>query len=269
MEKGGGMFGKSGRLRKTVPLDPVYDAVILGAGIHGLAAAFFLAREQGMNQVAVIEKESVGFRCSALHTAVFRADQRTPENLRLYREGIGLWTELSREPGFSLMRSDCGVLSLAHSEKALSDLRTRAASAQLMGIESEMADLRQCKELVPALDISDRPAYPILGGMYHRSGGTVSREKAVRGLACAVSEQGVHIHQKTAVTGIGIEKGRVVSVDTDKGSISTPRVLDAGGDFSPHISAMAGIRLPVRIMTDSGSGFADSLSDCGAETERQ
>ncbi len=243
------MFGKSGRLWKDVPLNPVYDAVILGGGIHGLAAAFFLAREQGMNHVAVIEKDTVGFRGAGSYTAVFRADQRTPENLLLYNEGLGLWTELSRELDINPMLSDCGILNLAHSEKSLRDLRLRAASAHLMGIESEMADPRQCKELVPALDISDRPAYPVMGGMYHRHGGTVCRDTVIWGLAQGAAKRGVHIHQRTSVTGIGIEKGRVISVETDRGSIRTSRVLNAGGEYSPRISAMAGIRLPVHIMT--------------------
>lgn len=248
MKKGGAMFGKSERLWKKVPLNSVYDAVILGGGIHGLSAAFFLAREQGMTRVAVIEKDPVGFQSPVPHTALFRADQRTPETLLLHREGLGLWKELSRELDFNLMLSESGILNLAHSEKTLRDLRIRAASMQLMNIESRMADPRECKELVPALDISARGAYPILGGMYHPQGGTVCPESLLLGLARGAAGRGVHIHQKTAVSAIGIEKGKIFSVDTDKGSIRTRRVLNAGGDYSPYISAMAGIRLPVQMM---------------------
>jgi sarcosine oxidase subunit beta len=123
------------------------------------------------------------------------------------------------------------------------------ASAQFYGIESELLDPQQCKELVPALDISDQLIYPIFGGMYHPPGGTLRHDAVVWGLAKGAARLGVHIHQETEVTGIAVERGKVVSVDTNKGTIQTPRVLNAAGAYSTLIAAMLGIRLPIHALT--------------------
>lgn len=237
------------RLLQKHPLKERYDAVIIGGGLHGLATAYFLAKERGMTDVAVIERRHIGFGGSGRNTAIVRANQRTKENLPLYAEGLELWPKLTGELDFNLMFFNCGNLNLAHSEAALGSMRLLVASGQFHGIQSELVDAKQCKEIVPILDISDRPTYPVMGGMYHPPGGTVRHDAVVWGLARGASGYGVHIHQGTEVTGIQVEKGRVVSVETDKGKISTRLVLNAAGGYSTLIAAMVGIQLPIQVLT--------------------
>lgn len=244
------MFGKYQRLWKKPPLQSSYDAVIIGGGLHGLAAAYFLARNHGMNQVAVIEKRYIGFGGSGRNTAIVRANQRTKENLPLYDEGLKLWPKLTRELDFNLMFFDCGNLNLGHSESAMNALRLNAATAQFYGIDIEIIDARQVKEMCPLLDISDRPKYPIFGAMHHPPGGIVRHDALVWALAKGAAARGVHIHQQTAVTGIVVKNGKIDTVDTDQGRIHTPRVLLAAGGYSAQIAyEMLGIALPISVLT--------------------
>jgi len=242
------MLEKSPRLFGKSPFKSRYDTVIIGGGLHGLATAYYLARDQGMNNVAVIEKRYIGFGGAGRNTAIVRANQRTRENLPLYNEGLKLWPELTDQLDFNLMFFNCGNLNLAHSEAAMGALRLQVTSARFYGIESELLDARQCKALVPALDISDHLTYPIQGGMYHPPGGILRHDAVVWGLAKEATKLGVHIHQGTEVLGIGVEQGKVVSVATDRGKIRTRRVLNAGGGYSPLISALVGIRLPIHVL---------------------
>lgn len=242
------MLGKIKRLWGKSRLKSSYDAVIIGGGLHGVATAYFLARDHGMTDVAVIEKRYIGFGGAGRNTAIVRANQRTRENLPLYAEGLALWPVLMNELDFNMMFFNCGNLNLAHSEAAMGGMRLQVAAAQFSGIRSELVDARQCKELVPALDISDRLTYPIFGGMYHPPGGTLRHDAVIWGLAKGAARFGVHIHQGTEVLGIGVENGKVASVETDRGRIYTSRALNAGGGYSPLISSMVGVRLPVHVL---------------------
>jgi sarcosine oxidase, subunit beta len=244
------MFMKSRRLWKQVPQATSYDAVIIGGGLHGLATAYFLARTHGMTNVAVIEKRYIGFGGAGRNTAIVRANQRTQENLPLYKEALDLWPVLTRELDFNLMFYNCGNLNLAHSDAALKAMRLQVASAQYHGIDSRLLDAKECKEVLPALDISERPRYPIFGGMFHPPGGIVRHDAVVWGLAKGSAKRGVHIHQGTEVTGIGVEKGKIAWIDTDQGRINTPRVLNAAGGYSAGLSyQFLGQRLPISVLT--------------------
>jgi sarcosine oxidase subunit beta len=232
------------------PFRTAYDAVIIGGGLHGLATAYYLARNHGMHNVAVIEKKYIGFGGSGRNTAIVRANQRTQENLPLYQEALTLWPDLTRELNFNLMFYNCGNLNLCHSEAALTAARMQVASARFYGIRSELIDARQCKELVPALDISDRPRYPIMGAMYHPPGGIVRHDAVVWGLAKGAAALGIHIHQQTEVTGLGVRNGKIETVSTRRGKITTPRVLLAAGGYSAPISSqMLGFKLPISVLT--------------------
>ena len=243
------MSRKYERLWETPSFKSKYDVVIIGGGLHGLATAYYLARDQGITDVAVVEKRYIGFGGAGRNTAIVRANQRTKENLPLYLEGLRLWPRLTKELDFNLMFFNCGNLNLAHSEAAISALRMQVVSAQFFGIKSELLDARQCKELIPTLDVSDHITNPILGGMYHPPGGTLRHDAVVWGLAKEAAKKGVHIHQGTEVLGIGVENGKIVSVETDKGKIRTPRVLNAAGGYSTLIASMVGIRLPIEVLT--------------------
>jgi sarcosine oxidase subunit beta len=244
------MFQKFKRLWGKPPLKSSYDAVIIGGGLHGLATAYFLARNQGMTNVAVIEKRYIGFGGAGRNTAIVRANQRTQENLPLYKEALELWPVLTRELDFNLMFYNCGNLNLAHSEAALKAMRSSVASARFYGIDSRMVDPKECRELIPALDISGRPRYPIYGGMYHPPGGILRHDAVVWGLAKGAAELGTHIHQGTEATAIELENGRIVSVQTNMGKIITSRVLNAAGGYSAAVShQMLGLRLPISVLT--------------------
>lgn len=244
------MFGKYKRLWGKPQLKNSYDAVIIGGGLHGLATAYFLARSHGLTNIAVIEKRYIGFGGAGRNTAIVRANQRTQENLPLYKEALGLWPILTKELDFNLMFNNCGNLNLAHSEAALKAMRLHVASAQFLGVDSRLVDPKECKELVPVLDISQRPRYPIYGGMYHPPGGTVRHDAVVWGLAKGCAKFGMHIHQNTEVTGIGVENGKIVWVDTSEGKILTPCLLNSAGGYSAAISYhLMGVRLPISVLT--------------------
>ncbi len=244
------MLGQYTRFWGKPNLASSYDAVIIGGGLHGLATAYFLARSHGMSNIAVIEKRFIGFGGAGRNTAIVRANQRTKENIPLYAEGLKLWAQLTAELDFNLMFDNCGNLNLLHSEQAIGSARLQVASAQFHGVESEIIDQKQCKELLPALNLSQDIAFPIFGAMYHPPGGVVRHDAVVWGLARGAARAGVHIHQQTEVTGINIEHGRIVSVDTTAGRVQTPQVLNAAGGYSAEISSrMLGVRLPIEVLT--------------------
>ena len=238
------LWGKRPRLKSS------YDAVIIGGGLHGLATAYFLARDHGLTDVAVLDKRYIGFGGAGRNTAIVRANQRTGENVPLYKEALELWPILTKELDYNLMFYNCGNLNLLHSEAAMSAARLNIATAQFHGVESHLIDARQCREMMPALNISEDITYPILGAMYHPPGGILRHDAVVWGLAKGASKHGAHIHQQTEVTGIGVENNKIVSVETDQGKIKTPRVLLSAGGYSAAISSrMLGIKLPISVLT--------------------
>jgi sarcosine oxidase subunit beta len=136
-----------------------YDAVIIGGGLHGLASAYFLASRHGITDVASSEK-FIGCGAAGRNTAIVRANQRTQENVPLYKEALDLWPILTRELDYNLMFNNCGNLNLMHSESAMNAARMNVCTAQFHGIDSRLVDAKECKELVPALDVSEAAALP-------------------------------------------------------------------------------------------------------------
>jgi len=245
------MFGKYKPLWGRRPrFKSSYDAVIIGGGLHGLATAYFLARDYGMSDIAVVEKRFIGFGGAGRNTAIVRANQRTQQNVPFYKEALDLWPVLTRELDFNLMFYNCGNLNLVHSEAAVNAARMNVATAQFCGVESHLIDARQCKEMMPALNISENITYPIFGAMYHPPGGIVRHDAVVWGLAKGAAARGVHIHQHTAATGIGVENHKIVSVDTQHGKINTRRVLLSAGGYSAELAfRLLGIKLPISVLT--------------------
>ncbi len=240
---------KAGRLWRPEPLKRHYEVVIIGGGVHGLATAYYLARSHGIRDVAVLEGRYVGFGGSGRNTAILRANQRTPENVRLYDEALKLWPVLTDELDYNLMFFDCGILNLAHSEAAVSAFRLAVNTAGFLGVKSEMVDRQQCAEIVPGLDVSDRPAFPVHAGMYHPPGGTVRHDAVVWGLAKGASTHGVHIHQGCEVRGIDTDRGRVTGVRTTLGAIRCNRLGIMAGGYGAAVAAMLGIELPIHPLT--------------------
>ncbi|MBT4287823.1 MAG: FAD-dependent oxidoreductase, partial [Deltaproteobacteria bacterium] len=204
------MWGKRPQLKKS------YDAVIVGGGLHGLATAYFLATRHGITDVAIIEKRYIGFGGAGRNTAIVRANQRTQENVPLYKEALDLWPVLTKELDYNLMFNNCGNLNLMHSEAAMKAARMTISSAQFQGVESHLIDAKEAKELVPALNISRDITFPIHGAMFHPPGGVVRHDAVVWGLAEGAAKNGVQIHQQTEVTAINVEKGKITGVETSR-----------------------------------------------------
>ena len=239
---------KTKRLWAERPLKKSYDAVIIGGGVHGLSAAYFLARDHNLTNVAVLEKSYLGFGGSGRNASVVRANQRSKYGVRLHDEALKLWPQLMAEWDFNVMFFNCGNLTLCSSESTLAALRSNASTHQFLGVTTHVLDAKQCRELVPELDISDRPFCPIIGGVFHPPGGTVRHDAVVWGLAKGASRLGVHIHQLAEVKGIKMENSQVIGVETNQGIIHTPIVLNAAGGYSPLIAAMVGLKLPVNVL---------------------
>ncbi len=238
------MWGKKNKLKSS------YDVVLIGGGLHSLATAYYLAKEHGITDVAIIEKNYIGYGGAGRNTAIVRANQRTQYNVPLYKEALDLWPVLTRELDYNLMFNNCGNLNLMHSEAAMNAARMNVATAQFHGVESHLIDAKQAKELVPALNISDDITFPIHGAMYHPPGGVVRHDAVVWGLAKGAAKMGVEIHQHTEATGIQTKNGKVTAVVTDKGVINTKQVLlSAGGYSAALIHGFLGIKLPISVLT--------------------
>lgn len=226
-------------------LKGAYDVVIVGAGIHGLATAYYLAAKHGINRVAVVDKGYVGGGNSGRNTAIVRSNYLTPEGVRFYDRSVKLYENLSAELNFNVMFSQRGHLTLAHNDSSLRTMRWRAEVNKVEGIDSEVIGPEEIKRLVPYMDVSDTTRYPILGALYHPPGGTIRHDAVNWGYARAADALGVEIHQLTEVTAIDTRAGRVTGVTTDRGHIDTPVVINCTAGWASLISDMVGLRLPI------------------------
>jgi sarcosine oxidase, subunit beta len=236
---------------------PSYDVVIIGGGIHGLATAYYLAENHGIRNVAVLDKGYLGGGGSGRNTAILRSNYLTPEGVRFYDRSLELYRHLAADLNFNVMFSRRGHLTLAHNDSSLRTMRWRAEVNKLVGVDSEVIDPGQVKELVPHLDTAADTRYPILGALYHPPGGIIRHDAVVWGYARAADAHGVHLHQKTEVTGIDVAgrsgsgaridtAGRVVGVRTNRGRIAAPVVVNCTAGWSSTISDMAGVRTPIQ-----------------------
>jgi sarcosine oxidase, subunit beta len=233
------------RVWRDHDLKPNYDVVIVGAGVHGLAAAYYLARNHGVTDVAVLDKGYVGSGNSGRNTAIVRSNYLTTEGVRFYDRSVKLYEDLASELNFNVMFSQLGHLTLAHTDSSLRTMRWRAEVNKLERVRSEVIGPEEIKRLVPYLDVSRNARYPILGALYHAPGGIVRHDAVNWGYARGADTYGVHIHQRTEVTGIVVEHGRVVSVETTRGRIGTRCVLNCTAGSASIIAAMAGVALPI------------------------
>jgi sarcosine oxidase subunit beta len=228
------------------PMRSQYDAVIIGGGVHGLATAYYLAANHGIHNVAVLEKSYIGSGGSGRNTAILRSNYLTPEGIRFYDRSVKLYEHLAADLNFNVMFSQRGHLTLAHNDSSLRTMRWRAEVNKLQGVNSEVIDPDEIKKLVPYMDTSATTRYPILGALYHPPGGIIRHDAVVWGYARAADALGVHIHQDTEVTGIGVAGDRVTGVQTNRGAISAPVVVNCTAGWSSQISDMAGVSMPIQ-----------------------
>jgi sarcosine oxidase, subunit beta len=223
-----------------------YDVVIIGGGGHGLAAAYYLARDYGITNVAVLDKGYLAGGNTARNTAIIRSNYLTPEGVRFYEESMKLYRELSEEFSYNILYSVRGHFTLAHTDAAMRTSRWRAEVNKHLGVDSELIYPDDIRKLCPSMNLSDDVRYPILGALYHPPGAIARHDAVAWGYAAGAAQRGVEIHQMTEVTGILTENGRVKGVETNRGTIHCNKVLQAVAGSSSLVGKMAGLRLPIR-----------------------
>lgn len=233
--------------RQRDRLKPSYDAVIIGGGGHGLAAAYYLARDYGITNVAVLEKGYLGGGNTGRNTTIIRSNYLTPEGVKFYDESVRLWQDLSQDFDLNLFYSTRGHFTLAHTDAAVRTMRWRAEVNKHFGIDSELVGPEDVQKACPQMDLSCGGHAPVMGALFHAPGSIARHDAVAWGYGRGADQRGVEIHQQTEVLGIEVEAGRVTGVQTSKGDISTPRVLCAVAGFTPRLLHMVGLRSPLYV----------------------
>jgi sarcosine oxidase subunit beta len=224
---------------------PSYDVVVVGGGGHGLATAYYLAKEHKITNVAVIERGWLGGGNTGRNTTIVRSNYLWDESAALYEHALKLWETMSQELNYNVMFSQRGVLNLAHNQHDLRELSRRVNANRLNDIDSELLDARQVKEFCPIIDLRTNGRYPVLGASLQRRGGTARHDAVAWGYARAADALGVDIIQECPVTGFRISNGRVQAVETAKGTIEAKKVALCVAGHTSVLAELAGFRLPV------------------------
>ena len=226
-----------------------YDVVIIGGGGHGLATAYYLAKEHGIRNVAVLEKGWIGGGNTGRNTTIVRSNYLWDESAALYDHAVKLWEGLTNALNYNVMFSQRGVLNLAHTLGDVREAQRRVNALQLNGVDSEWLTTAQVKAFCPPLDISPDARYPVMGGTLQRRAGTARHDAVAWGYARAASAMGVDIIQNCEVTGFIRDGGRITRIETTRGSIGAGRVGMVVAGHSSVVADMAGFRLPVESHT--------------------
>jgi sarcosine oxidase subunit beta len=238
-----GNKGWSTAWRDAQPKDE-YDVIIVGGGGHGLATAHYLAKEHGLTNVAVLEKGYIGSGNVGRNTTIIRSNYLLPGNTPFYEWSLKLWEGLEQDINFNAMVSQRGVINLFHSDAQRDAFARRGNAMRLNGVDSELLDREQVRQIAPYLDF-DNARFPVKGGLLQPRGGTVRHDAVAWGYARAASQRGVDICQNCEVTGVRIENGKIIGVETTKGFIRAKKVGFAAAGNSSRVAAMAGLRLPI------------------------
>ena len=223
-----------------------YDAIIIGAGGHGLATAWYLARDHGLNNIAVLDKGWLGGGNTGRNTTIIRSNYLQDESAAIYEHALKLWEGLSRDLNYNVMYSPRGVLMLAHNDQDVRVFRRHVHANRLQGIDNEWLTPEQAKAFCPPLNIGRDLRYPVLGAALQRRGGVARHDAVAWGYARAASARGVDIIQNCAVTAINRgPDGAVTGVETTKGPIATGKIGVVAAGHTSVVMAMAGLRMPL------------------------
>jgi sarcosine oxidase subunit beta len=222
-----------------------YEVIIVGGGGHGLATAYYLAKEHGITDVAVLEKSWIGGGNTGRNTTIVRSNYLWDESAHLYEHSLKLWEGLSRELNYNVMFSQRGVINLGHTLQDMRDIERRVNANCLNGIDSEVLSPQQIKAMVPMINLSPGVRYPILGASLQRRGGTARHDAIAWGFARAADGHVVDIIQNCEITGLRCKGARVTGVETSRGFIRARKVGLAVAGSSSVVAAMAGLRLPI------------------------
>jgi sarcosine oxidase subunit beta len=220
-----------------------YDVVVVGAGGHGLATAYYLAKEHGVRNVAVVERGYLGGGNTARNTTIVRSNYLWDESTALYEKAMKLWEGLSQDINYNVMFSQRGVMNLGHSLQDMRDIERRVTANRLNGVDGEVITPAQIKEIVPFINLNTR--YPVLGASLQRRAGVARHDAVAWGFARAADALGVDIIQNCEVTGIARDGASVTGVETAKGFIKARKVAIVAAGHSSVMAGMAGIRLPI------------------------
>ena len=241
----GGHRGWGRQWRDPAP-KPSYDIVIVGAGGHGLATAYYLAAVHGITDVAVIEKGWLGGGNTGRNTTIIRSNYLYDESAALYEHALKLWEGLSQELNYNLMFSQRGVMMLAHNLHDVMSFKRHIYANRLNGVDNEWLSAEEAKAFCPPLNISRSIRYPVLGAALQRRGGTARHDAVAWGYARAADARGVDIIQNCAVTGVRRgANGAVAGVETTRGFIGARRVGVVAAGSTSLVMAMAGVRMPL------------------------
>ncbi len=223
----------------------VYDVIIVGAGGHGLATAYYLAKEHGVTNVAVLEKGWLGGGNTGRNTTIIRSNYLRDESAAIYDHALKLYEGLSQELNYNIMFSQRGVLNLAHNLHDLRELSRRVNAIRLNGIDSEILTTEQVKAMVPIMNTSPHSRYPVLGASLQRRGGTARHDAVAWGFARGADARGVDIIQNCEVTGIKRNGAGVEGVQTSRGFIEAKKIGVVAAGHSSVLADMVGLRLPI------------------------
>ena len=228
-------------------LKPDYDVVIIGGGGHGMACAYYLAKEHGITNVAVLEQGYIGGGNTGRNTTIVRSNYLTPEGVKFYDTSVKLFEDLSDEFDLNIFYSTRGHFTLAHTDSAMRTMRWRAEVNKHYGIASEVVDRAEIARAVPYMDLDCAGHNPVMGALYHAPGAVARHDAVAWGYARGAYNRGVEIHQKTRVKAIQSRDGRVVGVETDRGIIRCGKVISMVAGSTPRITAMVNLPTPIEI----------------------